>query len=246
MNKKPTILAVAALGSLALIGTGFAGWVIAANAQTAADGTITAYTVTDNRLEIAADPKASWDHDQIIFGKLSDVPETAYNWFGFEDDVENQILVATYTVTVKSNNDKDTAPVTAKPKVGVREGDSSISGEDEAAVTNAKNAWDDAVKKGYVVEPTVKATTTGGTTEGDNATGNLQGGKIEFKFTVTFNWGAKFEKDNPYKYYNAHDVNEKLSGSETTYGSDAKETLNTLAKISEAKFRLNISFERGK
>ena len=74
MNKKPTILAVAALGSLALIGTGFAGWVIVANATSTASGNITAYQVTDNRLTATG----TWaEGGSIVFGKPASADETS-------------------------------------------------------------------------------------------------------------------------------------------------------------------------
>ena len=53
MKKKAMIMAVASLGSMALIGTGFAGWVISANTSTDAKGVITAYDVKDQRLTIS-------------------------------------------------------------------------------------------------------------------------------------------------------------------------------------------------
>ena len=52
MKKKAMIMAVASLGSMALIGTGFAGWVISANATTNASGVIAAYDVADHRLSV--------------------------------------------------------------------------------------------------------------------------------------------------------------------------------------------------
>ena len=87
MKRKAMIMAVASLGSMALIGTGFAGWVISANATTSAEGVITAYDVKDQRLEIVAGTGfahmvESTENGAIVFGKPTASTENKESdWF---------------------------------------------------------------------------------------------------------------------------------------------------------------------
>lgn len=223
MNKKPTILAVAALGSLALIGTGFAGWVIAANAKTSAEGTITAYTVTDNRLEIA---KEAWDGGKgdIKFAQPATPSSYSNPWFTFNGN-DTEKLTATYNVTVTSKNTEDSGKVKATATVTISEGD-------------GKTAWTQAVGANYVVEPTVdiklgdKKAAEGGDT--------IVPAGMSYSFVVNFGWGNHFKMGdtnrNPYDFYNSSTIADK--------GDDAATAMGVIAKIRTTKFTLNITFAR--
>ena len=225
MNKKPTILAVAALGSLALIGTGFAGWVIAANAETSAEGTITAYEVTDNRLTIDKDT-AAWDDKtgSIKFAKPATLTSYEGAWFTFEGD-DTEKLTATYNVTVKSKNADDAGKVKATAEVAVSE-------------REGKTAWTEAVAANYVADPSVeiKLGESAAQQEGDT----IQRGGMNYSFIVKFGWGSHFsvngEAKNPYDFYNSSDA--------ATKGDDAADAMAAIAKINQAKFTLKISFAR--
>ncbi len=124
MNKKPTILAVAALGSLALIGTGFAGWVIVANATSTASGNITAYTVADRRLIVS---EAKWGTEKtnsgsIIFGKPANPdPSVTSAWF-YGEEMQTEKLEDSFVVNVHSGdlNDNTIATVTGSTELQKR------------------------------------------------------------------------------------------------------------------------------
>ena len=51
MKRKTLTLTLSILACLALIGVGFASWIISANTSTKAEGSFIVDTVTDNRLE---------------------------------------------------------------------------------------------------------------------------------------------------------------------------------------------------
>ena len=224
MNKKPTILAVAALGSLALIGTGFAGWVIAADANTSAEGTIKAYTVTDNRLEIAAG--AAWDDGKgdIKFAQPATLSDYSDPWFTF-NETDTEKLTATYNVTVKSKNAQDSGKVKATATVTIPEG-------------AGKKAWEQAVHDNYVAKPTVdiklgdKKAAEGGDT--------IVPTGMNYSFVVNFGWGDHFKINdtikNPYDFYNSSAIAGK--------GDDAAKAMAAIAAIGTTKFTLNITFAR--
>lgn len=240
MNKKPTILAVAALGSLALIGTGFAGWVIAANAETSADGTIKAYTVTDNRLEIDGNP--TWDNDnkaEIRFGMTEDTSGISKPWFTFNEEDGIEKLDATYTVRIKSKNTADTGKVKVTVNLGVVEAEEKDP--NKASIDAAVAAWTTAVNDKLVAGPTYEIKC------GDKAADEVNGDALtenglNYAVKVQFAWGDYFkingqgEALNPYKFYNSFTASDK--------GNDAAEKMVTLSAINSARFVLKLNFDR--
>ncbi len=229
MKKKAMIMAVASLGSMALIGTGFAGWVISAGTSTKADGLITAYGVQDQRLKIAeggawTTPVSSSDHSgKIIFGKPADANKD--HWFRFDDKVEEEFLVNTYNFKVHSGDVSDVAAFTVDPKIEV--------------AADSKAAWEQAVKDGIVADATFDTTSTlklNGTTA------------VDVAVKVTFAWGTHFTVGktvvNPYTFYTAHEATEKIAGTETTYRDDAATFMAKFKTIQSVKFALNITVAR--
>ena len=229
MKKKAMIMAVASLGSMALIGTGFAGWVISANISTKAEGLITAYDVQDQRLKIA--DGGAWEtkvsdvdaSGKIVFGKPADA--VAGKWFSFDDKVENEFLINTYNFKVLSGDSNDTAAFTVTPTIEVDE--------------KSKTAWDQAVKDGIVADAKLD-TTSALKLNGTNA--------VDVAVKVTFAWGTHFTVDetvvNPYTFYTAHGATDKIADTETTYGDDAATFMAKFKDIQSVKFILNIAVAR--
>lgn len=229
MKKKAMIMAVASLGSMALIGTGFAGWVISADTSTEAKGLITAYDVQDQRLKIAeggawTTPVSSSDPSgKIIFGKPADANKN--HWFRFDDKVEQEFLVNTYNFKVHSGDTSDTAAFTVTPTIEV--------------AAESKDAWNQAVTDGIVANATFETTSTlqlNGTTD------------VDVAVKVTFAWGTHFTDNkvvvNPYTFYTAHEATDKIAGSEITYGDDAATFMAKFKTIQSVKFTLNIAVAR--
>lgn len=247
MKKKAMIMAVASLGSMALIGTGFAGWVISANAEMKAEGVITAFDVADQRLvvtdgtwkngdaEAAAD--AHSDKGKIVFGKKdATLPEGTTPWFTFNEENGAEQLTDIYTFTVAS---RDTADTAGKFTATVKSDGFAVTGATDAwtAATNAKLVGDTKIafdKPEYTLTGTTGVTVT---------------------MTVKFTWGTHFEGKNPYDFYN-HKTSSESAGTKpddytlpegvTTYtwADDAKYSLAKLAALKEATFTITASIDR--
>lgn len=241
MNKKSTILAVAALGSLALIGTGFAGWVIVANATNTASGNITAYEVTDNRLNAtgkwAGDP-ATADSGSIVFGKPQNASDTASTWFK-SNNVGEAKLSDTYTLSIESKNKEDVAKVKVSAKLEIKENDNT-------------NPYQHAVDHDWITAPTLILTNpvTDPVTDLFKSSTNsveltLAAGKVSAEFAFTFAWGSHFGGENPFTYYNeGHKAEDTIDAAGKTYGNDAADVMGALGKINETKFSITFTIER--
>lgn len=240
MNKKPTILAVAALGSLALIGTGFAGWVIVANAEKTTNGNITAYTVADRRLIVS---DAEWgsgsqktSSGSIIFGKPATQTNPSAWFFGVGEDMKTEKLEDSFVVNVHSGDDKDHTDATVSGKI---------------AVTDPNNAaWKEAIQKEYITAPTITFNGTSDVDLSGDATGSLTlKGETEVpaKFTVKFNWGNYFKVEkvikNPYDFFNTKTAAEKVPGSgDVTWVEEAQTVMGAIARLNELTFTATVTF----
>ena len=228
MKKKAMIMAVASLGSMALIGTGFAGWVISANAEFTANGTITAYDVKDRRLQVT---KGTWSRPvseadtsgAIIFGaaKEADKGGITNPWFTMEG-MDEEVLENTYSFTVASGKD-DTRTLSIKPTLTVystyvKESDSGNVVSEEYTAATAKGAFI-APQEFVVTGHNVKLT-------GEAA--------INCSVKIAFKWGTKFGSVNPYVYYNGAGKNA------TDNGKDAIDDLAVIEKLNNQKFVLSI------
>ena len=234
MKKKAMIMAVASLGSMALIGTGFAGWVISANATTSAEGVITAYDVKDQRLEIVAGTGfahkvESTENGAIVFGKPSSATIQETDWFRFEGDVGEEVLSNTFNFKVKAKDDKDT-------NKGVR---FTVTSEIKLA-EGLGPKWKAAKDAGIVGDFTSTNKEAPYTLNGTTA--------VDVNIDLTFAWGSHFTKDskivNPFTFYNAHQYDEKMSDGVTTYGDDAAATMAKFEEIKNVGFTLTITVAR--
>lgn len=229
MKKKAMIMAVASLGSMALIGTGFAGWVITANTEVKANGTITAYDVKDQRLVAT---EGTWsrpvgDGDTsgaIIFGAATaeDQNKVSNAWFTM-DGMKEEVLENTYSFTVKSGKD-DTRTLSIVPTLTVystyvKEGDSGNVESAEYTAAIAENA--------FIAPQEFVVTGNGAQLTGETA--------IDCSVKIAFKWGTKFGGVNPYVYYNGEGKNP---------ANDGKTAIDDLAKINllnNQKFVLRVA-----
>ena len=230
MKKKAMIMAVASLGSMALIGTGFAGWVISANAEVKANGTITAYDVKDRRLQVTG---GTWEtpvskddtSGAIIFGAPTAADKAkvtvANPWFTM-DGMNEEVLKNTYSFTVKSGKG-DTRTLSIVPTLTVYskyvEGgsDNVVSAEYQTAIA----------EKAFIAPQEIVVTGNGTKLTGETA--------IDCSVKIAFKWGAKFGGDNPYVYYN---------GTDKSAAKDGDAAIADLAKINalnDQKFVLSVA-----
>ena len=242
MNKKPTILAVGVLGSLALIGTGFAGWVITAEQTVPANGSITAYEVTDNRVFIdstvwvgSVDPNTN---NRIIFG-AADTQEGGSDKFDSPwltmPGMEHENLSVTYRITGRYTNSH--LNIGAKYTVN-----DSTTGGYAAALANH-----------LITGPAVAANTAFDTDAADpihytvTPDGEATDGKHKFILDVvwTFGWGSYFggeNPQNPYDFYNHKTATEDVSAGNPgfNWADDAAEKLAALESANNVGFEFTL------
>ena len=217
MKRKTLTLTLSILACLALIGVGFASWIISADTSTTAQGSFIVDTVTDKSYNV----EGLWlgNQSKITFGAPDTMNNTEKTWLTNDSTDKKENLTVTYQLTVTYGG---TTPATG------------IANKITAVVTAPKNEnYTAAVDGKLIIAPT-------------NATVEETGeGTGVYNITVTYQWGEHFGKVNPYTYYNLKNATDKLNGSETTYMQDAKTSLETLSKIeASVKFTLSITVKK--
>lgn len=246
MKKKAMIMAVASLGSMALIGTGFAGWVITADSKAEAGGVITAYDVADQRFTITT---VGWKNGggsfnqakgKIVFGKKADESVTK-KWFDFNGTGDPEQLTDTFQFSVASKDEKgttDSFTVSYDGKTGFA---ATVKDGGEAST-----AWTNAVDLGLIKAPVVNIPTTTHVLNGTTA--------VTVEVTVTFAWGDHFGGENPYKFYNGKDINDAVPGGERpkdynpsgsyTWADDALYCMRAIDAIDTNNFTITLKVAR--
>lgn len=215
MKRKTLTLTLSILACLALIGVGFASWIISAEVSaTPAEGSFIVDTVTDRSYKV----EGAWLSNQsnITFGAPTTMNNVENAWLTNNSEDKKENLTVTYQLTVKYGDNT--------PATGIK--DKIITTVSAPADPN----YTAAVNGGLIIAPT-------------NATVEETGkGTGVYNITVTYQWGEHFGKVNPYTYYNEKTATDTLTDSTTTYMQDAKTSLDTLSKIEETvKFTLNIT-----
>ena len=225
MKRKTLTLTLSILACLALIGVGFASWIISADAIKEAEGNIIVDTVTDKSYVIS---EASWKdgNSKISFGAPKEMKEPNA-WLTNNSAGEAENLTVTYQLTVTY---ADTTPATGlvdSKKIAVTFG-----------APNDPN-YKKAISDELIIAPentTIKETSAG-----------------VYEITVTYKWGKHFansataEGVNPYTYYNGNGrkATDKIGETSTTYMQDAKTSLETLQAIgANVKFTLTINITK--
>lgn len=226
MKRKTLTLTLSILACLALIGVGFASWIISADATKNEKGNIIVDTVTDKSYVISA---ASWKdgNSKISFGAPKEMNITGA-WLTNDSTDKTENLTVTYQLTVTY---ADTTPATGL-----------VNSNKIVATFGAPNDqnYSKAISDGLIIAP--KSTTIK----------ELPGGVYEI--TVTYKWGKHFansagaeEGVNPYTYYNGNErkANDKIGETSTTYMEDAKTSLKTLENIgANVEFTLTIEIKK--
>lgn len=226
MKRKTLTLTLSILACLALIGVGFASWIISADTSTNAEGNIIVDTVTDKSYVIS---EASWKdgNSKISFGAPKEMKEPNA-WLTNNSAGEAENLTVTYKLKVTYS---DSTPV--EGLVNSNKITATFGAPDDS---NYKKAISD----GLIIAP--ESTTIK----------ELSGGVYEI--TVTYKWGKHFansadatEGVNPYTYYNGNGrkATDKIGETSTTYMEDAKTSLKTLEDIgAKVTFTLTINITK--
>ena len=213
MKRKTLTLTLSILACLALIGVGFASWIISADTSTTAQGSFIVDTVADKTYVVSGE----WleNKSSIIFGAPATM--NAKNpWLTNNSEGKTENLTVTYQLTVTYGDGTKAT---------------GIANKITALVTAPENANYTAAVNGKLIIAPTNATVV-----------EAPEGNGKYNITVTYQWGEHFGNVNPYTYYNATTATDKLSGTETTYMQDAKTSLETLSKIeASVVFTLNIN-----
>lgn len=218
-NKKMAVAGISLLGSIGVISTGFAGWIISAQPQKGAgEGTIKAdATVTSKSISIT---EQKFGTDAASDANINFAPvksTTAHNWLSIDTSKGSEDLDAVYTVklslsgvtTIKvsdvqlkeknNGNVYSTLASGEKAPVGTMPAftNNSILSNKGAGYILVKNT-DTGHQFGDVADKSVSAVLASGTKT------------MEFTVAVHFKWGAAFGNQNPYAYYNASPYSTKL------------------------------------
>ena len=212
MKRRTLTLMICLLSVLSLVSVGFASWIITANDTQEAEGNIEIETVTDKRVFIVESTTGAGikASNNIVFG----APETMSNadaWLT-ADGTKKEALTATIKFKVVDANDA----VVAADKVTVTANIALVGGKTFADLVTAE----------YIeAAPTVTP---------------VRDGDGVYTITVTLNWGSLWGNDNPYDYYNAHDVDAEIT-SGVTYGDHAAENIAAFAELNTLTYKVTIT-----
>lgn len=213
MKRKTLTLTLSILACLALIGVGFASWIISANTSTTAQGSFIVDTVTDNRLEATGRwitiTKDSGENEvvtsddnsaKVSFGAPATMDKTDA-WLTNDKKGTTEKLTVVYELTVKTKGEEFV---------------SNLSGDE---ITGTVSCSDETYDPKYVALPTLTVTNKG------NGIYYLQ---------LDFAWGTDFGGKNPYVYYNEKTYSDALA-------EEAFNKLDAIKALNNIKFTFNIS-----
>lgn len=215
MKRKTLTLTLSILACLALIGVGFASWIISANTSTTAQGSFIVDTVTDNRLEATGRwitiTKDSGENEvvtsddnsaKVSFGAPATMDKTNA-WLTNDKKGTTEKLTVVYELTVKTKGGEFV---------------SNLSGDE---ITGTVSCSDETYDPKYVALPTLTVTNKG------NGIYYLQ---------LDFDWGTDFGGNNPYVYYNEKVYSDALA-------EEAFNKLDAIKALNNITFTFNISVE---
>lgn len=214
-RRKIITLASLFLCCMAVVGVGFAAWVITGEDTETANGSITVDTVTDERYVIEVLPSHEATDTNVKLGGTG-VTQTT-DWLKYTGDAED--LEAVIVVEVK-NYDKQKLSLTA-------------------SITD-NTAYKYLVDAKYIKDATIVVSSAPISTRTD--AGVNYG---TYTITITFSWGEAFNFVNPVTYYNGLAGGSNgydLDSTEAKMNSDiAFETLNIVKTAGDLAFTLTVN-----
>ena len=210
MKRRTLTLMICLLSVLSLVSVGFASWIITANDTEDVTGNIQIETVTDNRVFIVESTTGAGIKASNDI--VFGAPETMStpNAWLTADGTKKEALTATITFKVVDAND------------------AVVAADDVTVTANIElvgKSFNELVTAGYIqAAPTVTP---------------VRGGDV-YTITVTLNWGSLWGNQNPYNYYNGHDVNAEISTG-VTYGDHAAEHIAAFAALNTLQYKVTIT-----
>ena len=215
MKKKSLAGILSLLICIALIGVGFASWVITAGDTETATGNVTVETVEDKRLSITT----TWEDEKstIVFGQATDTTGVANSWLKASDDIQKEVLSVTLNIVVANMDSNDTISVVFNP-----------SDEDK---------YNAALVSKYITGPAVGEELTCTKVSTGNYTCELEfawGEAFENKNPYIF-----FNSNNVLGVYDDKDDDDTTN--DVTYGDYALESINNLYNLNALTFELTVT-----
>ena len=226
MKKRTLGLIIAGVASASMIGTGFAAWVITGNASGTLDGQIQVDTVTDKSIALDVQWKDTEDGKINFLGPETASQTAANQWLTYEalDDG-----VHTYTEDLS-----ETLALTFTLGDSVTDrSEFSVTFKFEPAAANATN-YQAAIDAKFITAPTING-------EALNASGEYTCGLDALlpsghtaEVAIAFAWGAAFDGENPYTFYNGfaygNKVKKNASGTPEDSAANDAVTIQSIAK----------------
>lgn len=225
-NKKMAVAGISLLGSIGVISTGFAGWIISAQPQKGlGEGTIKAdASVTSKSISIT---EQKFGTDAATNANINFAPvesTTAHNWLSIDTSKGSEDLDAVYTVKLSLSGVTTikVSDVQLKEKDGgtvystLASGEKAPVGSMPAFTTNSAPTTNKG--EGYILVKNKDTAHQFGTVAADKSVSAvLDSGTETMEFTVAvhFKWGAAFGNQNPYAYYNASAYTKQLQDDAT-------------------------------
>lgn len=232
---KFTIAIASVLSVAALAGTGYAGWVISSTKEEKGNGEVIVYDVTDNSVELTVQENYA---GKIIWGKT--VKTAQYDWFGYDDKVEDQNFNPSISFTVKNLKPAYTVEPQVHATLVVKASDEALTAYNECRTDNLIVAPE--ANKAINIDAGIKPTASQ-TNDKDSFSYTLD--LQESKDTNLFGWGSYFN-GNPINFYNAHTANDTIVETETTYFADAKAKMSKINELSGITFEISITADHAK
>ena len=213
-RRKIITLASLFLCCMAVVGVGFAAWVITGEDTETANGSITVDTVTDERYVIEVlDEHEAVDTNVNLGGTGVTNPTDWLKYTGTAQDLEAVIVVEV------KNYDKQKLSLTA-------------------SITN-NSAYKYLVDANYINDATVVVSSAPISTRTDD-----DGVKYgTYTITITFTWGSAFAGENPVDFYNGleggsngHDLDDTKMNSDIAF-----QTLSIVENAGELAFTLTVT-----
>ncbi len=183
---KFTMLAASMVAGVALVGAGFASWVIGNEVESAVNGNVYTQIVADNSLEISADVDGN-----IVYGSPEEYVAEADSWLTSDGGAES--MTVTISLSVDGPVDYVEVALTIKDDGG-------------STVTNAYN---DCIASGIIADYALTCSESDAVVE-KMTTGvyKVSGFSITQPSTITltasFGWGTLTNNMNPIEFYNAY------------------------------------------
>lgn len=243
-NKKMAVAGISLLGSIGVISTGFAGWIISAQPQTKeGNGSITADgNVTSKSIFIKETSGFGPESDATTNAAICFAPKITtetYSWLDANNENGDEDLTAVYTVNLAISNVttiKVYGVTLAEKDSGTKYSALSNGGLNQLGTLPAFNN-NEAATAGNGDIKLAKTSGVAFTYADGVATAGVDSKDTEMSFTISINfaWGKYFNYQNPYKYYNSQKYTPALQ-------TDATEKIGKLKDLgSNVQFALSFT-----